>query len=145
MKGWIFEGADMKQFSLERSMLTVRGVFYPTGHMFVMFPTEKDARDAERALEEKGFTGEKISLLTPAEIQKTIAHTVMKDDLPLPSAGTEADTVRHFIELANQGHYALMIHSPAAAETEHIMDVLKDYHISYGQKYRYLVIQDLVE
>jgi hypothetical protein len=62
----------------------------------------------------------------------------------LPSAGTEAETVRHFTELANQGHWALMVHAPAAAETDHVMDVLHGANISYGQKYRHLVIEDLV-
>lgn len=133
----------MKPFALEPNMLTMRGVFYPTGYMFIMFPTEKDARDAERSLEDDGYTGESISLLTPQDIQEKLARTVGSADMPLPSAGTEADTVRHFTQLASQGHYALMIHAPSASETEHIMNVLKHAPISYGQKYRHLVIEDL--
>jgi hypothetical protein len=133
----------MKPFALEPNMLTMRGVFYPTGYMFIMFPSEKDARDAERLLEEHGHTGEGISLLTPQDIQEKVARTVGNADIPLPSAGTEADTVRHFAELASQGHYALMIHAPSAKESDRVMDVLKDTPISYGQKYRHLVIEDL--
>ena len=133
----------MKRFELEPNMLTMRGVFYPTGYMFIMFPTEKDARDAERALENDGYNGESISLLTPQDIQEKVARTVGNADVPLPSAGTEADTVRHFAELASQGHHALMIHAPSARESEHVMQVLKDAPISYGQKYRHLVIEDL--
>lgn len=134
----------MKQFALEPNMLTLRGVFYPTGYMFLMFPTEQDVRNAERLLEESGYSGESISLLTPQLIQEKIARTVGNADIPLPSAGTEADTVRRFAQLASQGHYALMIHAPSADETEHIMEVLKDTNISYAQKYRHLVIEDLV-
>ena len=134
----------MKQFALEPNMLTLRGVFYPTGYMFLMFPTEQDARNAERLLEESGYSGESISLLTPQLIQEKIARTVGNADIPLPSAGTEADTVRRFAQLASQGHHALMIHAPSAGETEHIMEVLKDANISYAQKYRHLVIEDLV-
>ena len=133
----------MKHFELEPNMSTMRGVFYPTGYMFLMFPSEKDARDAERLLEEDGYTDESISLLTPQDIQEKVARTVGNADIPLPSAGTEADTVRHFTELASQGHYALMIHAPTAKETEHVMELLKDAPISYGQKYRHLVIEDL--
>ena len=135
----------MKPFSIEPNMLTLRGVFYPTGYMFIMFPTEKDARDAERALEDNGVTGEAISLLTPQEIQEKVARTVGSADMPMPSAGTEADTVRHFAQLASQGHHALMIHAPSAKASERVMQVLKDAHMSYGQKYRHLVIEDLVE
>jgi hypothetical protein len=135
----------MKPFSIEPKMLTMRGVFYPTGYMFIMFPTEKDARDAERALEDNGVNGESISLLSPQEIQEKVARTVGSADMPMPSAGTEADTVRHFAQLASEGHHALMIHAPAAKDSERVMQVLKDAHMSYGQKYRYLVIEDLVD
>jgi len=135
----------MKEFALESKMVTMRGVFYPTGYMVLMFPTEQDARAAEQKLEEDGYNGEAICLLTPQDIQGKIAHTVGSADMPLPSAGTEADTVRRYAELAGQGHYALMIHSPNAADTEHIMNVLRTAPISYGQKYRQLVIEDLVD
>jgi hypothetical protein len=136
----------MKAFTLEPAMLTLRGVFYPTGHMFVMFPSEKDARAAAYALEEEnGHSSESISLLTPEDIHQHIARTAGNADIPLPSAGTEADTVRHFAELASQGHHALMIYAPAAHESERIMKLLKDFPISYAQKYRHFVIEDLVE
>jgi hypothetical protein len=135
----------MKPFSLEPNMVTMRGVFYPTGHMFVMFPTEKDARDAERRLVQDGFDDNEVCLLTPAEIQEKVGATIKGDDIALPSPGTEAETVRHYAELARQGHHALMIHAPSASQTERVMNVLKGSPISYGQKYRHLVIEDLVE
>lgn len=135
----------MKPFELRPNMLTMSGVFYPTGYMFLMFPTEKEARDAELALEDDGYPGESISLLTPRDIHEKVARTVGGADIPMPSAGTEADTVRRFVDLASQGHHALMIHAPSAKQTEHVMDVLKDANISYGQKYRHFVIEDLVE
>jgi hypothetical protein len=135
----------MKHFELEPSMLTMRGVFYPTGYMVVMLPTEQDARAAERKLEEGGLSGEKVALLSPEVIQEKIARTVGNADIPLPSAGTEADTVRRFAELASKGHWGLMIHAPHGSETEQAMDVLRAFPLSYGQKYRQLVIEDLVE
>ena len=134
----------MKSFELEPRMLTMGGVFYPTGYMFLMFPTEQDARNAERALEDDGYNGESICLLTSKDILDKVVRTIGGDE-PFPSAGTEADTVRQFAVLAKEGHHALLIHAPSARETEHIMTVLKDAPISYGQKYRHLVIEDLVE
>lgn len=135
----------MKHFELESNMLTLGGVFYPTGYMVLMLPSEQDARAAERRLEEGGIPGEKISLLTPAVIQEQITRTVGTADIPLPSAGTEADTVRRFAQLASQGHYGLMVHAPHAEESDRVMELLKGCPISYGQKYRHLVIEDLVD
>lgn len=133
----------MKPFALEPGMLTMRGVFYPTGHLFLMFPTEEDARGAERALEANGHNGEHICYLAPAEILDKIARTAGAEE-PLPSPGTEAETVRHFAQLARQGHHGLLIHAPSHDETEHIMQVLQGHRVSFGQKYRHLVIEDLV-
>lgn len=66
-------------------------------------------------------------------------------DIPLPSAGTEADTVRRFVQLAAEGHHGLMIRAPHAADSDRVMEALRDCPISYGQKYRHLVIEDLVD
>ncbi|MGE0498178.1 MAG: hypothetical protein AB7I35_02485 [Ramlibacter sp.] len=133
----------MKPFVLERSMLTMGGVFYPTGHMFVMFPTPADAKDAVKALLADGYNGESFTEVPSEAILGPVASTVGAADAPLPSAGTEANTVRRFAELAAQGHCALMIHAPSSEETEHIMQVLARSRISYAQKYRPLVIEDL--
>jgi hypothetical protein len=135
----------MKPFTLEPNMVTLGGVFYPTGYMLVMLPSENDVREAGRALQESGFAGESMFLLTPEDIQRKLARTVGNADMPLPSAGTEADTVRRFTELASQGHYGLMVHAPSGDDSGRAMDVLKKFPISYGQKYRQLVIEDLVE
>lgn len=134
----------MKNFEFDSSMTTMGGVFYPTGYMVVMFPTEQDASDAAGKLDQDGFPGDKVSMLTPGTIQEKIARTVGTADIPLPSAGSEADTVRRFAELAGQGHHGLMIHSPHGDETAHIMELLKGAPVSYAQKYRQLVIEDLV-
>ena len=91
-------------------------------------------RAAPSACWKNGPNSESICLLTPPFIQEKIARTVGGTDIPLPSAGTEAETVRRFAKLASQGHHALMIHAPSAGETEHVMDVLKDMNISYAPR-----------
>ena len=133
----------MKQFSLDPAMLTMGGVFYPKGYMFLMFPSKDAIHKAEQLLLDSGVSGETMSLVTPKDIQEKIAQTVGTADIPLPSAGSEADTVRQYAQLASEGHHALMVHAPDAADSDQIMDVLKDSGISYGQKYRMLVIEDL--
>lgn len=134
----------MKPFHLESSMTNMSGTFYPTGHMVLMFPAEQEARDAARLLADAGFAEDAVSLITPADFEREIVGTT-GDDAILPSAGSEGDTVRRFAELARDGHYGLMIHAPSGDESDRAMAVLKDCPISYGQKYRKLVIEDIVE
>lgn len=133
----------MKPFHLDSHMVTMAGTFYPTGYMVLMFPTEQDARDALKLLEDADLDDD-VSLITPEQFQEEVVRTLGLADTPLPSAGTEGDTVRKFAQLASQGHHALMIHAPSHDESDRVMAVLKDARISYGQKYRRLVIEDIV-
>lgn len=133
----------MKPFHLESAMQTMRGVFYPTGWMVLMFPGEEAARGAGRRLEESGLAEDAVLLLTPADFLRDVVGATGDEGI-MPSAGTEGDTVRRFAELARQGHYGLMVHAPHAEDSDRVTDLLKDAPISYGQKYRKLVIEDIV-
>jgi hypothetical protein len=135
----------MKPFSVA-SMTNMRGVFYPTGHIVLMFPTHDDARRACHLLRQDGIPEEELCLAAPEEFDRQIAGaTDEDDDLLLPSAGTEAETAQRFRRLAREGHHALIVHAASGRESEHVMQVLKDLPIAYGQRYRHLVIEDLVD
>ena len=136
----------MKPFSLAANMTNMRGVFYPTGHMVLMFPTQDDARHACELLRKDGVGEDDLVLATPQEFERQIiGATDEDDDMLLPSVGTEAETARRFRELAHRGHYALIVHASARLSSEHVLQVLRETPISYGQRYRYLVIEDLVD
>ena len=55
------------------------------------------------------------------------------------------DTVRQFATYAMRGHHALMVHAPENEHSDRVMELLRDFPISYGQRYRKLVIEDIVE
>lgn len=133
----------MRPFHLESHMKTMSGVFYPTGWMVLMFPGEQEARDAARRLADNGFADEAVVLVTPEDFRRDIVGAT-GDDKILPSAGSEGDTVRRFSELARQGHHGLMVHAPGTEEADRAMALLRDCPISYGQRYRKLVIEDVV-
>jgi len=134
----------MKSFTREPGMTTLGGVFYPTGYMVLMFPTEQDARAAAHKLDDDGMDEECICLVKPEDFLRQLdGCSGDEDEDQMPSAGTEGDTARRLCELARKGHHALLVHPPSAQKSEHVMQVLKDAPISYGQKYRHLVIEDL--
>jgi hypothetical protein len=134
----------MKTFSLT-GMTNIRGVFYPSGHMVLMFPTEQDARQACQLLRRDGVSEDDIFLVAPHEFEdKLMGACDDDDDVLLPSVGTEAETAQHFRQLAHDGHHALIVHATAKLTSDHVVELLKGTHISYGQRYRFLVIEDLV-
>jgi hypothetical protein len=133
----------MKPFSLQSRMLTMRGVFYPTGYIFVMLPEEQHASKLDHDLRAAGYSDEEPILVTPEQILDDIGRTVRRDDNPLPSVGTEAATVHQFEQLALKGHCGVMIHAPSTEETQRVMDVVHTLPFSIAERYRRLVIEDM--
>lgn len=135
----------MKTFHMDAHMTNMQGVFYPTGHMVLMFPTEGDARHACELLQRDGISDEDVAVAKPHEFEQEVGDAIDEwDDVLLPSVGTELETARRFRYLAHQGHHAVVVHAKAALTTDHVLDVLKGTPISYGQRYRFLVIEDMV-
>lgn len=133
----------MKPFALEPKMLTLRGVFYPTGYIFVMFPKREDAEKVAQALSAHDDEDHETMFLKPEDILGQLVSTVGGSDMPLPSAGSEAGTARQYAELASQGHCALMIHAPSKEESDKVMEVVRTVPFSIAERYRTLVIEDL--
>jgi len=124
-------------------MTTMRGTFYPTGWMVLMFPSKQEACDAAKLLVRQGINEEGMMFLTPADVREHLLGAV-GDDNVVPSAGTEGDTARKFADLSAQGHHGLMVHVPHQEDADRVTGLLKDAPISYGQRYRTLVIEDIV-
>ena len=133
----------MKNFELNQDMVNIRGQFYPTGHIVAMFPGEEALRAAVRSLVDAGVPEDEMSLITPEVMMRDIVRTVGSADIPLPSPGTEADTVRRFSDLASNGHFALLIHVSRDHDSDRIMEALRGHMPSHAQYYRRLVIEDL--
>ena len=133
----------MKTFELSRDMVNMSGQFYPTGHIVVMLPSADAAQAAGRALADAGMPDDDVSLITPEAMMRDIVRTVGDSGMTMPSAGTEADTVRRYAQYASQGHYGLLVRAPDNEDSERVMQALKDHPVSHAQKYRMLVIEDL--
>lgn len=133
----------MRPFSLDSSMTTMRGTFYPTGWMVLMFPGEKEAKDAAHLLAREGIAQDAMMFLSPADVQQHLGGAIGDDNL-IPSAGSEGDTVRRIVECAREGNHGLMVHVPHQEDADRVTGLLKDAPITYGQRYRKLVIEDIV-
>ena len=130
----------MKEFELTRKMLTLSGVFYPTGYAFIMFPDGENAREVADKI---GPISEGVMLLTPETILKEIGRVDGDSHAALPDVGTEGATVHRYVNLARQGHHALMVAMPDARAAERIMLEVRKTSFSFGQRYHMLAIEDL--
>ena len=133
----------MKEFSLHPKMLTMGGVFYPTGYAFIMFPELGQAEQVARELEDAGLGGDQVMLLNPQSILRDIGKVDGESDTPLPSVGTEGATVQKYVALARHGHHALMVHASSDEDTDKVRTAMRKHPFSYAQKYHMLAIEDL--
>lgn len=132
----------MQNFELTSRMLTMGGAFYPTGYVFAMFARQEDAQQVV-ALLANDHPEKPTLLLSPQSVLGNLPHTIVAADAPLPSVGAEATSVREYVELARQGHCALMVYASKAKESEAVMDAIRSVPFSCAKKYRTLVIEDL--
>ena len=135
----------MKHFVLDPGMRSsIGGAFYPTGYSIVMFPSADDADRVGHQLIAKGTaSGDEVYLLPPETLLAEITPTVKASDNPLPSAGTDAATVRAFTKLAREGHTALLVKTKDEAAASRLMELVRTVPYSIAQRYRTLVIEDL--
>lgn len=133
----------MQNFELEPGMLSMGGVFYPTGYLFVMFPQIEDAQHVAAGLPAEHLEKPNF-LLPPDTVLEKIVGTVGSADIPLPSIGTEGATVRLYAQLASTGHCALMVYADSVDDAEAVMAVVRTRPFACARKYRMLVIEDLV-
>ena len=135
----------MKNFELTPKMLSMGGGFYPTGHAFIMFPDAQDAEKVARRLDREmpHKPGEEVMLLTPDVIVRQIGRVDGHSHMRLPSVGTEGATVHKYVDLAREGHYAILVPAHSDKETERVMDIVREVPFSYAQRYHILAIEDL--
>lgn len=127
----------MKPLEITSSMRTLGGVFYPKGYAFVMFPTS----DAAQQVADQNF--DDAMLLTPAQVLWDVGQVKDDSDVDLPAVGTEGATVRKYIDLARQGHHALMVKVDSSEDAERLMVAARAASFSYAQRYHLLAMEDL--
>ena len=132
----------MTPFSLDSSMTSMGGVFYPTGHVFALVPSDDVAQAASQALHALGYDGA-VRHATPDVILSDIVPTLGDPDEGLPSVGMEGEIVRRIGDLANAGHHGLLV-ALGHDDAHKVADVLNAYGATAAFHYRELVIEEMV-
>lgn len=133
----------VKPFALDSSHTSMSGVFYPTGHVFALFPSADLASQAAKTFESGGNHSES-AYVSPDAIQKDIVRTLGGSD-PLPSVGAEGDIVRRIADLASTGHHGLLVEVGKDDDADSLRAKLQPAGAVAAFYYRTLVIEDLIE
>ncbi|MFY3383864.1 hypothetical protein [Paracidovorax sp. MALMAid1276] len=133
----------MKPLVLDSTMTNMGGVFYPTGHVFALFPDEDCLREAASKLQNAGHEGG-TSYASPDVILAEIVRTLGTADAPLPSVGAEGDMVRRIADLAGKGHHGLLIAMADKDTPERLVDAITPAGAVTAFYYRTFIIEDLI-
>lgn len=133
----------MKPLVLDSTMTNMGGVFYPTGHVFALFPDEDCVRQAATALHTAGHQGE-TAYASPEVILQEIVHTLGTADAPLPSVGAEGDMVRRIADLAGKGHHGMLIAMADKDEIDKVVSAIAPEGAVTAFYYRTFIIEDLI-
>ncbi len=134
----------MQKFELTPDMLTMSGVFYPKGYAIVMFASKADAEQVATAVDGVNEHSDPAMLLSPNDVLRQIGRLDGDSDLVLPSVGTEGVTVNRYLDLARNGHWALMVRVRHEDDAQALMAQVRQVSYAYAQRYHLLAIEDLV-
>ncbi|MNY30368.1 hypothetical protein D3C86_1644740 [compost metagenome] len=118
------------------------GVFYPTGHVFAMVPSDDVAHAAADALDALGYDGA-VRHAAPDAILSDIVPTLGVEENELQSVGLEGEIVKRIGELAQQGQHGLLV-TLGRDDAHEVAEVLNAYGATAAFHYRELVIEELV-
>lgn len=121
----------------------IGGAFYPTHFSLIMYPTEHDAKEIARRLCENYFNIEDIFLITPETVFSEIQPTVDTSNKPLPSMGSDGNIAREIIELAERGHFGLLIRTNDEEAISVLRERITNTNFSFAKAYHSLAIEDL--
>lgn len=121
----------------------VLGVFSPTGHVVVSFPSTQDMESAVTALADQGFGTDDIVRYSPSEM-KAQAELDLARASPLAELGYEVKLVRAHRELAGKGYSFLMVHAPKSDQIDQVTEVARKFHAERAQKYGNFAIEELI-
>jgi hypothetical protein len=133
----------MKPLILDSSMTNMGGTFYPTGHVFALFPDEDCVRQAASALQSAGHAGD-AAYASPEVIMQEIVRTLGTADAPLPSVGAEGDIVRRIADLAGSGHHGMLVKMADKDSADAIVSAIAPEGAVAAFYYRTFIIEDLI-
>jgi hypothetical protein len=133
----------MKPLILDSTMTNLGGVFYPTGHVFALFPDEDSVRQAAQALQSAGHQGS-TAYASPETILQEIVQTLGTADAPLPSVGAEGDMVRRIADLAGKGYHGMLVSMADKDTPDALVHAITPEGAVTAFYYRTFIIEDLI-
>src|SRR5450755_386075 len=118
------------------------GVFSPTGHVVMVFPTGGDAERARQLLFNNGFAQEDVTHYDKDEVMAELQKSEKQSESPV-QIGQEVAKVDEYLVLAKQGCGFLVLHAPKDEAAKRAVRIVKSLGLKFAEKYNWLTIEEL--
>ena len=118
------------------------GVFSPTGHVVMVFPTGSDAERARQLLFKNGFAQEDVTHYNKEEVMAELVKSEKQSESPA-QIGQEVAKVDAYLVFAKQGCGFLVLHAPEDETAKRAVAIVKPLGLKLAEKYNRLTIEEL--
>lgn len=121
---------------------TSLGVFSPTGHIVMAFATDDDAKEAQQALLEDGFSQDDVTHYNSNEVMSEFEQSEEHSANPV-QIGQDVAKVEEFLALAKEGCGFLVVHAPKKDQAKRAIAIVHPFGLKFAEKYNWLTIEEL--
>ena len=118
------------------------GVFSPTGHVVMVFPTGGDAERARQLLFNNGFALEDVTHYNKDEVMAELKKSEKQSESPV-QIGQEVAKVDEYLVFAKQGCGFLVLHAPEEEAAKRAVAIVKPLGLKFAEKYNRLTMEEL--
>lgn len=126
----------------KRIFPTSFGVFSPTGHVVMVFPTNRNAELARQKLINSGFMEDDVTHYSnqevTAEFEKSEKHAANPAQI-----GQEASKIDQYLAYAEEGCGFLVLHAPEDDAAINAVSIVRPFGLKLAEKYNRLTIEEL--
>lgn len=119
------------------------GIFYPTGHLVVGFPTQARAKAIHAEFVAEGYTDADCAFYGAEEVRRAAENNLAQNDGFFARLGWSARAVETHLELAGKNGAFLVIHAKTDPEVERAMTIIRQVPFAFVHRYHALVIEEL--
>jgi len=119
------------------------GIFYPTGHLVVGFPTQAQAKAIHADFMAEGYTDADCAFYGAEEVRRAAENNLAQNDGFFARLGWSARAVETHLELAGKNGAFLVIHAKTDPEVERAMTIIRQVPFAFVHRYHALVIEEL--
>ena len=129
--------------SLEASVETSFGIFYPVGYLVAGFPESDHAVQVRRDLLTGGYDEKDCVLYGAAEVADATQRNLDENTGFLSRLGRNDEIVAVHLEAAKKGAVFLLIYAPGELEATRAMNVIRRVKFAFVHRYHRLAIEEM--